>query len=162
MTNVKKSILIVFVMLLIAFAAMFAFVASKTNILSKNHSASAREAKIGSADITLEFAQTPYELEHGLSDRPSLPEQSGLLFIFREPGLYNFWMKDMHFPLDIFWINSAHQVIAIDENVAPSTYPHTFAPPSPVLYVLEANAGFASTYNVAIGDSLQISGGWPN
>ena len=41
----------------------------------------------------------------GLSERQSLAEDKGMLFLFEKPDHYAFWMKGMEFPLDIIFIN---------------------------------------------------------
>jgi len=41
------------------------------------------------------------------------------------------------------WLNSDKQVVHIEENVAPETYPELFCPDEPAQYVLEVEAGRA-------------------
>lgn len=64
--------------------------------------------EVGAIDLTflkLEIADSREERASGLSNRESLDADSGMLFLFDEPGIYPFWMKDTLFPLDIIWIN---------------------------------------------------------
>ena len=51
--------------------------------------------------IKVELAITPEARAQGLSGRPSLSENEGVLFVFDKPDKYSFWMKNMNFPLDI-------------------------------------------------------------
>ena len=44
--------------------------------------------------------------DKGLSDRPFLAPGTGMLFVFESDGHRQFWMKNMHFPLDMVWIGS--------------------------------------------------------
>jgi uncharacterized protein len=100
------------------------------------------------------IADTDRTREHGLSDRESLATDAGLLFIFPNVSTSGFWMKDMHFALDIVWINEQKQVIGIDANISPDTYPDVFMPPAPIKYVLELNAGKAADFDIEKGVQL--------
>ncbi len=99
-------------------------------------------------------ATSTVDQEKGLGDRDSLPSDQGMIFIFSEQGMYNFWMKDMHFPLDIVWIDGSKKIVGLISNISPTTYPSTFLPPSPVSYVLELNAGSAEKYGIATGTTV--------
>jgi len=79
-----------------------------------------------------------------------------MLFIFDQPGYYPFWMKDMRFPIDIAWLNVNKQVVEVQANLAPSSYPQTFTNPSPALYVLEIKAGQAAKLNLVTGTSVKF------
>jgi uncharacterized membrane protein (UPF0127 family) len=105
-------------------------------------------------NIEVEIASTSEAREHGLSDRTSLAQDHGMLFIFPTSGSYAFWMKDMHFPLDIVWIDADKKVVGISSDISPSTYPNIFSPPSDILYVLELNAGQAQRYGLAVGKRI--------
>lgn len=106
--------------------------------------------------LTVSIANTPEERRQGLSGVDGLLPQEGKLFIFEEDGIYGFWMKDMNFAVDIIWINSNLEVIHIEENVRPSTYPSVFTSQAPARFVLETNAFFAETFNINLGDKLTM------
>lgn len=101
--------------------------------------------------IHAEIADTDALREQGLSDRSSLPADSGMLFVFDTPGQYGFWMKDMDFPLDMVWINADKTVAGVTKDLSPSTYPSVFMPPGPISYVLEINAGSAERFGLISG-----------
>ncbi|HEY4493594.1 MAG TPA: DUF192 domain-containing protein [Candidatus Paceibacterota bacterium] len=109
-----------------------------------------------SLDLQLEIADSPAERTQGLSDRVSLPDDSGMLFIFDEPGYYSFWMKNMNFPLDIIWLDENWRVVWIDENILPETYPALFNPPSPIKFVLEINTGKARELELRLGERVSL------
>ena len=92
--------------------------------------------------LQVEIAQTPEQQRIGLSHRTKLAEGHGMLFIFNTDDTHSIWMKDMHFPIDIIWIDNTMKVIHIEQNIAPDTYPHSFTPPTPARYVLEVPAGY--------------------
>ncbi|HEY4518363.1 MAG TPA: DUF192 domain-containing protein [Candidatus Paceibacterota bacterium] len=107
--------------------------------------------------LTLKLADEPAEQEHGLSDRESMAQDHGMLFAFPTPNITGFWMKDMHFALDIVWLDADKVIVQIDENVKPETYPEIiFRPQVPVKYVLEINAGVAGELGLYVGQKLNF------
>ncbi len=102
------------------------------------------------------LADTDAKMELGLSYRDSIANNSGMLFQFNEPGVYDFWMKDMHFPLDIVWIDADKNVIGIETNLSPDTYPNTVSPDSDMAYALEIPAGSAALMGIATGTILSF------
>jgi uncharacterized membrane protein (UPF0127 family) len=115
---------------------------------------STRQSSVQS--LSLLFARTPAEQELGLSQRASLPTDEGMLFIFDTPSKYAFWMKDMSFPIDMIWLDADFHIVYIAPDVSPLTYPHTFSPSAPSLYVLETNAGYASNNRLTVGETLDF------
>lgn len=113
--------------------------------------------KIGGVDMVVTLARTEEERQQGLSDTESLPAMTGKLFIFEQPARYGFWMKDMNYAIDIIWIDENYKVVHIEESVSPDTFPESFKPSAPALYVLETNAGFSQQYSVRKGDMLVFS-----
>ena len=109
---------------------------------------------IGDKSITVEVADTDEERTQGLSGRGSLGVGQGMLFLFEFAARYGFWMKDMKFAIDIIWLNDAWQVVGVERDVPPSSYPHVFYPPSPVSYVLELPAGQAAALGIDTGSTL--------
>jgi uncharacterized membrane protein (UPF0127 family) len=104
--------------------------------------------------VELEVANTPEKQLQGLSGRESLDENAGMLFPYPTEGTPGFWMPDMHFAIDIIWIDKHKRVVGVEHSVAPETYPAVFRAASPVLYVLEVNAGWAQTHNVSASDEV--------
>lgn len=106
--------------------------------------------------ITAEVADTKSSRELGLSGRPVMKDNEGLLFVFDVPGRYGFWMKDMIFPLDILWINENGIVVEIERKATVESYPKTFINAAPASYVLELNAGVAEKQGLFIGSKIKI------
>lgn len=100
------------------------------------------------------IASTQQDRVLGLSNRDSLPMDQGLLFIFEEPEIAGIWMKDMNFPIDIIWLDQAKEIIDIEPNVSPDTFPTVFKPFDPALYVIEVNAGAVEDLGIEVGDKL--------
>lgn len=96
---------------------------------------------LGSKTIFAELATTSAARELGLSGRKSLPKETGLLFVFEGQNYHGFWMKDMKFPIDIFWFDDSFKLVDKRLSVDPSTYPNVFYPKLKATYVLETNPG---------------------
>jgi len=99
-------------------------------------------------------ASTSDQKELGLSNSPSLPADSGMIFPFQYPGDYGFWMPDMNYSLDMVWISSDKKVAGITYDVPADSYPEVFYPPLPISYVMELSVGEAERFGVATGTQL--------
>src|SRR3989344_6404506 len=97
--------------------------------------------KINGVEVRVEVADTQETREIGLSDREVLQTDTGMLFIFDKPGRHGSWMKDMNFAIDIVWIDEKSQVVGLERDVSPETFPQVFYPDRAVKYVLEIPAG---------------------
>lgn len=111
---------------------------------------------IGENAVTIEVADSDEERRQGLSGRDTLEAGNGMFFIFEESGLHGIWMKDMNFPIDILWFDQYGELVHFEEHVAPESYPDTFFPKSPALYVLEVPAGYVKDKNVKLGDKIDF------
>ncbi len=116
--------------------------------------------QVGAARFSIEIADTDNKRAQGLSDRESLPQNSGMLFVFPTSDTYAFWMHRMKFPLDFVWIKG-DKVVDLTENV-PQPLTETYAPPTikpkePVDKVLEINAGEIKKNDIKIGDTFSLS-----
>lgn len=111
---------------------------------------------IDDLSATVTIADTTEERRLGLSGVASLPDREGKLFIFDEEGNYGFWMKDMLIPIDIFWVNNNMEIVHIEKNVKPESYPQVYNSPQPARFVLEFNAFFADTFKIEVGDKVTI------
>ena len=110
--------------------------------------------QIGDVMLQVEIADTQEKRVKGLSNRESLQENRGMLFLFEKPGRYGFWMKEMNFAIDIIWIDKNKSVIEITKNVDPKTFPEVFYPKGAVQYVIEIQAGFTELNEIQLGDKI--------
>lgn len=111
---------------------------------------------INDIKISVEIATTSQQQARGLCCRTTLKDGHGMLFMYSQPGVHRFWMKDTLIPLDMYWIDKSNKIIHIEHNVQPSSYPKTFGPEADSLYVLETNAGFAEARNIRVGDIAEF------
>lgn len=136
--------------------SIFYIPAESIRIEAEDELSAGPNVQIGDAVIAVELATSSAAAQKGLSGRESLGAESGMLFAFSKPDIYRFWMPNMHFPIDIIWLNSHNKVIDIDENVSNEFDPANpvfYTPDSPAQYVLEVNAGFSKSRGINIGDA---------
>lgn len=106
----------------------------------------------------LELATTRAQQTLGLMNRTSLPNNKGMLFIYQEPGIYSFWMKNTLIPLDMIWLDENFNIIYIKKNAQPclTNQCPSYGPQEKAKYVLELNAGEVEKINLKIADQLTI------
>jgi len=112
----------------------------------------------GPVKIRAEFAQTPEEWQKGLMNRPSLPKDSGMLFIFPDETNRSFWMKNTLISLDVIFISSKGRVNEMT-TLNPCQETEICQPynsKTPAQYVLEINAGSADKWKIIEGDIVEL------
>lgn len=105
--------------------------------------------------MTVDVVRTWFDIARGLSDRTSMGEQEGMLFIVDEP--MEFWMKHMLIPIDMIWMNKEHIVVSVLHNAQPCpTFGDCpkYMPNSEFSYVLETVAGFAEKNDIGPGTKI--------
>ncbi|OGM02879.1 hypothetical protein A2115_00105 [Candidatus Woesebacteria bacterium GWA1_41_8] len=120
------------------------------------------QMSVGKTNVQVEIADTTEKRAEGLSNRTSLKDDHGMLFVFNVPGTYPvFWMKDTLIPLDLIWIADS-KIVQIDSDVAvapPGTNDSDlplYRPSVGIDYVLEVNAGFSQSHGLNVGDSVVL------
>jgi uncharacterized protein len=123
---------------------------------AQNYISTEKILRIGGIGVAIAVADTPQEREQGLSGTTALSDSEGMFFVFERDDQHSFWMKDMHYPIDIIWISASKSVVYIETGVAPDTFPHSFTPPTPARYVLEVPAGFSEKHGIAVGERVEF------
>ena len=107
--------------------------------------------------VEVELADEPAEWARGLMYRESLAPDTGMLFVFPNDHPQTFWMKNTKIPLDLLFINSAGTIVDIRELQPCTAEPcETYTSKSVAKYVLEVNAGFAKTHDIAPGVKVSL------
>jgi uncharacterized membrane protein (UPF0127 family) len=110
---------------------------------------------VGKTPLRVEVASTPEKQERGLMFRQTLPEEEGMLFIFKEPQELNFWMRNTLIPLDIAFIGAdgvilnIHQAKPLDESIQ-------YRSAGAAKYVIETNQGWFSRHGIRPGDRVSF------
>jgi uncharacterized membrane protein (UPF0127 family) len=108
--------------------------------------------------FNLEIARTPAELETGLSNHTSIAADYAMLFVFEKIDIQRMWMKDMKYPIDLFWLDKNGRVTHIVKNAEPCEPGNCeiYEPSIPAKYVIETRAGFAKENNQFDGDTVEL------
>jgi len=110
---------------------------------------------VADRQISVEIAKTAKAKAIGLGYRQNLPENKGMVFVYRVKEVPGFWMKGMNFPIDIIWIIDG-EVVGCESDVPVvfgNNYP-IYRPIVSVNMVLEVNAGFCQKNRVKTGDKV--------
>ncbi|RNC80112.1 MAG: DUF192 domain-containing protein [Balneola sp.] len=105
--------------------------------------------------LNIAIADEPLERNQGLMDVRSMPENTGMLFIFDSETPQSFWMANTPLPLDIMYVNSDSVIVRIYQNTTP--FSETSLPSeAPAIYVVETNGGYALTYGITEGMKIRF------
>ncbi|MEJ2477415.1 MAG: DUF192 domain-containing protein [Desulfobacterales bacterium] len=107
-------------------------------------------------ELTIELATTPEARSCGLSLRDNLPANRGMLFVYAEPEILTFWMKNTRMPLSIAFIDAAGRVVGI-QKMSPFPTTTVYASSVPALYALEVNQGWFEENGVGVGDVIEFN-----
>ena len=108
---------------------------------------------VGKTPLRVEVVETLEKQERGLMFRQSLPENEGMLFVYREPQELAFWMRNTFIPLDIVFVSAdgiilnIHQARPLDESVL-------YRSAGSAKYVIETNQGWFSRHGIRPGDRV--------
>ena len=112
----------------------------------------------------VEVARTQEQRTMGLMERTSLSDSAGMLFLYDrdEPATSGFWMFRTRIPLDIAFMDSTGQIVAIRQ-MAPCTATlmsgcPSYEPGAPYRAALEVNQGVFARHGIAIGTLVEFTG----
>lgn len=91
----------------------------------------------------------------GLMFVRELPQQNGMLFIYRDTAVHSMWMKNTYIPLDILFIRGDGSVSSIARNTEPLSL-KSISATEPVNYVLELNAGVTQRLAIDAGSVVVL------
>lgn len=157
-----KKFLIQSVLLVVVIGfGIFMFNSQATTLPFLPQTAVYKQVVINNGKLKVEVVNTQAKRGKGLSDRQSLGQDEGMLFVFEKVDKYPFWMKGLKFPLDFIWIRD-NKVVDILENVPPPSPGQKdeslpiYLPKEPVDKVLEVNTGTVARLNIKVGDEVRI------
>ena len=114
---------------------------------------SVTKARGGTVTFTVEVATDPKTQRDGLMYRKTLPEQTGMLFIFEGEVEHFFWMKNTLLPLDMIFIRADGIIHHIHEKAIPLDET-PISSQGKVMAVLEINGGEAEKLGLKPGDRV--------
>ncbi len=107
----------------------------------------------GKRSFDIEIADEAAERSAGLMFRDTMPDNRGMLFIFRQTQDAAFWMKNTPMPLDLIFVGQDGRIRAILRGEPQSEALVTAG--EPVRFVLELKAGTAAREGIRRGDLLK-------
>ena len=102
--------------------------------------------------LVVEVACDDSSRKLGLMNRESLPDDHGMLFIFRQGKRQSFWMKNTLIPLSIAFISDGGEVLQI-EDMKPKDLRSTMSKQK-VRCALEVNKGWFESHGINVGDRI--------
>lgn len=103
--------------------------------------------------ISIEIAETFTSKSKGLSKRPQICDQCGMLFVYNRIQRLNFWMKDTEFSLDIAFLDENMKIIEIVRNMKPFSE-DIVSSSMPSKYALEMPNGYFDKNGIKVNDRL--------
>lgn len=102
--------------------------------------------------LDVQVASTPSQRQTGLMFRTSMPQHEGMLFVFDEPGVQCFWMKNTLIPLTAAFLDDHGVIVNLADMKPLDTRSHCSK--KPVRYVLETNQGWFGQRKITPGQKL--------
>jgi uncharacterized protein len=102
--------------------------------------------------VSAEVADDPDERATGLMNRDQLGADAGMLFVYPDLRVREFWMKNTRIPLSIAFLDDQGTIVRIaemepyDQTLTSSLYP--------ARYALEMNSGWFAAHGVSKGATV--------
>jgi hypothetical protein len=109
--------------------------------------------------FNLEFALTQQQKAIGLMNYIELTSETAMLFVYNQPQTVGIWMKNMHFPLDIIWLDENLNIINLVKNAPPCQVDQacpSYTKNIPTNYVLEIKAGLIDQFGLELGQTAEF------
>ena len=102
--------------------------------------------------IQVQLAQNNEQRQIGLMWRKEMPQNEGMLFIFDEPAVQCFWMRNTLLPLTAAFVADDGKIVNLVDMKPMSDDSHCSK--KPVRFVLEMNQAWFSKRNILAGFKL--------
>lgn len=103
--------------------------------------------------FTVELANDREEIATGMMFRTEMAPDAGMLFDLGDPRPVTFYMKNTLIPLDMLFLDSEGEILAIAENAEPLSL-RLVDPGVAVKAVLEINGGLSQQLGIEPGDEI--------
>lgn len=102
--------------------------------------------------VNAEIAEKAEDRNHGFMERKTIPDGTGMLFIFDRDQILSFWMKNTPHPLSIAYIDSKGKIRDIFDMTPYSTA--SIISTVSVRYALEVPQGWYKINGITVGDTV--------
>ena len=106
--------------------------------------------------LQVELASTNEQRNHGYMGRTSIPDGTGMLFVFANDQQLNFWMRDTPTALSIAFVDAQKQILNIAD-MQPFDDRTIHKSVGLARYALEVPQGWFTTHGIQGGDVLEFS-----
>jgi uncharacterized membrane protein (UPF0127 family) len=138
-------------------------------VLGSPHTEGAPEFKVGTVLIDgaeqgpvlleAEIADTDETREYGLTARPSIPDDYGMIFMLFEEQECCFWMKDTIVPISIAFFDANGRIVDILDMEPCKTQDDScklYSSRAPYVGALEVRQGLFDEWGVSTGDRIRV------
>lgn len=127
----------------------------------KKVEADVQEVEIKGVDFELELALTPMARYRGLSNRESIADDGGMLFVFQYAEVQEFVMRQCLVPIDIAFVDAKGKVVATHEmQVEPYDTPEgklkRYSSGKPAVMAVELKSGTLDKLGIKPGDTIEL------
>jgi uncharacterized protein len=118
--------------------------------------------KIDDHVVTVEVAETAAERQRWMTFRQDvLPLDTAMLIKYDAPDLYEVWMLNVEYSLDLIWFDGSGNAVYLVKGAEPcgnvvETVSCTYKTTKPASYVMAATAGFIDEHDITVGSKMTI------
>jgi uncharacterized membrane protein (UPF0127 family) len=108
---------------------------------------------VDEAPLAVEVADTPAKRQLGLMHRDALAVDHGMLFVFPDDQVRNFWMRNTKIALSIAYVDGDGEIVHIADMI-----PYDERKTSsrlPARYAIEVTQGWFAAHGVAVGGHVE-------
>lgn len=106
----------------------------------------------GMRNIVAMVAKTPEQRQIGLMYRREMAPHEGMIFVFEQPNVQCFWMRNTLLPLSAAFVEDDGTIVNVEDMQPMSDESHCSK--KPVRYVLEMNQGWFAKAGIKPGARL--------
>lgn len=119
-----------------------------------------RQLTLGPHKVAVRVVADNEKRRKGLMHVRKLPEDDGMLFVFREKQVLSFWMKNTLIPLDIAYLEDDGTIVDIirmdpDPPGTPDGSRKRYPGSKELRYALELNVGWFQRHGISVGDRVE-------
>ena len=104
--------------------------------------------------LRLDIVSTHADRQKGLMHQTELPDNYGMLFVFKEDTQPAFWMRDTPLALDVVFMRVDGTIVQINAMQPNTDTAHEAL--TPIRYALETPQGWMTQHGVRVGDHCSI------
>jgi uncharacterized membrane protein (UPF0127 family) len=112
----------------------------------------------GAPPLAAEVARRADQRARGLMQRTSLPDGTGMIFLFPGRVTVGFWMKGTLIPLSIAYVDGDRVVSTVEMVPCTADPCPSYPPKGPYTAAVEAPAGFFPGHGVVAGTRMTVTG----